>query len=368
MRNLIRLYIGLVLILIVIGLLVVFNASGYLAAKHNSPFHYYFNMHLIKVLIGLGLMIIAAIVPYKYYRQWSKPALLATVFLLIVTILFATRVKGAVRWINLGLIRFQPSELAKLVLIIHLANMLVSKGEKVKSISQGLLYMIFWVVVIGGLVFLQPNVSLSIIIFITAFVLLYVGGASFKHLVSLSIPIFLFGGTFAMLFHHSRRRIIMFYESFAGGKPVPQVLQANIALGSGGAFGVGLGQSRQSDGFVPEAYGDFIFSILGEELGFVGSVLILFIYLALFVIGIIIAKRVADKFAQLLVFGISFGILLGAFVNAAVVTGVAPTTGITLPFISYGGTSLIIGCISVGIVVNIALQEAKLIEVKVLGN
>ncbi len=360
MKNLRRIYMALAIILIMIGLLLVFNASGYLAVKTGSSSHRLFNDQLVKAIGGMFVLIIASsLIPYRYYKKYSKHALIFVLFLLVITLVAAPKVNGASRWIDLGVFRLQPSELAKLALIIHLSNMLVSKGERVKSISNGLLYMLIWVLFVATLVFLQPNVSLSIIIVATSFVLLYVGGASAKHLISLAAPTFFLGGIFAMIFQHSRSRIIMFYNILVKGEVPSQVLQANIALGSGGLWGVGLGYSRQSDGFVPYAYGDFIFSILGEEFGFVGTVFVLLLYLALFFVGILIAKRVADRFAQLLVFGISFSILFGAFINAAVVLGLMPPTGITLPFISYGGTSLIVGCFSVGIVVNIAMENAK---------
>ena len=363
MKSLYKIYLGLILSLIVIGLLIIYNASGYSAVKDSLAFEHFFNKHLVKVLLGLLLLVLFSVIPYKYYKEWSKPALIFTVLLLIATMLVAPKVKGATRWINLGFIRFQPSELAKLVLIIHLSNLLVVKENKILSLKEGLLYLLFWVFLVAGLVFLQPNVSTSIIIIVTSFALLYVGGASFKHLVSIGIPVFFFGGILAMVFHHSRNRLIWFYQSISQGKTIPQVLQAKIALGSGGWFGVGLGHSHQSYGFVPEAYKDFIFSILGEELGFLGSVTVLLAYFALFFVGILIARKVTDKFAQLLVFGLSFSLLLGGFTNIAVVIGAAPTTGITLPFISYGGTSLIIGCISAGIVINIArtgIKEARI--------
>ena len=139
----------------------------------------------------------------------------------------------------------------------------------------------------------------------------------------------------------------------------PKVLQAKIGLGSGGLFGVGIGQSRQSDLFLPESYGDFIFSVLGEQFGFLGTVLVLSLFFALFIIGVIISKLAKDEYGQLLGFAISFNIIMSAFINAGVVTGLLPTTGITLPFISFGGTSIILFCASVGILMNIAHQTKK---------
>jgi cell division protein FtsW len=169
-----------------------------------------------------------------------------------------------------------------------------------------------------------------------------------------------------MIFKHSRERVITYVESLLNGGDINlQVKQAKIALGSGGIVGIGLGHSRQSDLFLPESYGDFIFSILGEELGFAGTVTVLFLFLVLFVTCLIIAKKAQDKFGQLLVLGLGFNIIVSAFINACVVTGLIPTTGITLPFISFGGTSIILFAVSIGIIVNVGRQTVKTIELKI---
>jgi cell division protein FtsW len=161
-----------------------------------------------------------------------------------------------------------------------------------------------------------------------------------------------------MIFPHSRSRIFSFVSSVLNGGDLNfQVKQALYSLGSGGIFGVGIGNSMQSNLFLPEAYGDFIFAILGEEMGLIGSIIVLFSYMILLVAGIMIAKRARDKFGQMLAFGITISIVLYAFVNVGVTTGVLPTTGLPLPFISYGGTSLIFLCISVGILINIAFTN-----------
>ena len=162
-----------------------------------------------------------------------------------------------------------------------------------------------------------------------------------------------------MIFTHSRERIISFISSIQNGSDLNfQVKQALYGLGSGGLAGVGIGHSRQSNLFLPESYGDFIFAILGEEMGFIGVLIVLLAFLFLFIAGIYIAKKATDRFGQLLAFGISFSILTYALTNASVAIGLIPTTGLPLPFISYGGTSLILMCISVGILVNIAISNS----------
>jgi cell division protein FtsW len=202
----------------------------------------------------------------------------------------------------------------------------------------------------------------------TSFAVLYVGGAKVKHISAIIFPAIGLLGSVIMIFKHSRERVLTFINSLLTGNDINiQVKQAKIALGSGGFTGLGLGHSRQSDLFLPESYGDFIFSILGEELGFVGTVAVLFLYLFLFAICLVIAKKAKDRFGQLLVFGLAFNILISAFINAGVVTGLFPTTGITLPFISFGGTSIMIFGVSVGIIVNIARQTVKTEELRMVA-
>jgi cell division protein FtsW len=199
-----------------------------------------------------------------------------------------------------------------------------------------------------------------------SFSLLYVGGAKFKHIVGILSTTGVLVAGVIMLFSHSRERVLSYFKSLTTNADINmQVKQAKIALGSGGLLGIGVGHSRQSDLFLPEAYGDFIYSILGEQMGFVGAVAILLLYFVLFITCLIIAKKAQDKFGQLLVLGLGFNIIISAFVNAAVVTGLVPTTGITLPFISFGGTSIILFAASIGIIVNVGRQTVKTTELKI---
>jgi cell division protein FtsW len=346
--------------LTLLGLIIVMSASStYSAIRFDSLFHL-FNSHLFKVMIGILAMILFCAIPYEIYKDFSKPAIIIMTIVLILTLFFAHNIKGAGRWINLGFISFQPADVAKLVLIVHLAAMIEDKGESLKVYKEGFLYLMIWVLVIAGLILIQPNVSNAILLVFISFIMLYIGGAKFTHIMGTAFLCLLAGAGAAMLFAHSRERILSFITAVnTGGTANIQVKQALLGLGSGGIFGVGLGHSMQSNLFLPESYGDFIFAIIGEELGFLGSFIVLFSYLVLFIAGILIAKKTKDTFGQLLAFGITFSIILYALINAAVATGLVPTTGLPLPFISYGGTSLIFLCISVGILVNIAYTNAK---------
>lgn len=346
--------------LMMLGLIIVMSASStYSAIRFDNLFHL-FNSHLFKVVFGMIVLIIFCAVPYELYKEFSKPAILLMSGLLVLTLFIAPNIKGAGRWINLGFLSFQPADIAKLVLIVHLSALIEDKGELIKNYKEGFLYLMFWVLLVSGLILIQPNVSNGVLLVFISFVMLYIGGAKITHLLGTALVCLLTVAAAAMLFAHSRERILTFISALSsGGSPNIQVKQALLGLGSGGVFGVGVGHSMQSNLFLPESYGDFIFAIVGEELGFIGSVIVLMSYLVIFIAGVLIAKKTKDVFGQMLAFGITFSILIYAFINAAVATGLVPTTGLPLPFISYGGTSLIFLCISVGILVNIAYSNAK---------
>ena len=344
--------------LILIGLIVVMSASStYSSAKFDSTFHL-FNSHLFRVVLGLILMATFSFIPYEWYKKISKPAIMGIAFVLIITLFIAPQVKGAGRWLNLGFITIQPADIAKLLLIIHLAFLLEKKSEDILDFKNGFMFLFIWVMIIAGLIFIQPNVSTAILIVVISLTMLYVGGARIKHIFLTSVGLIIAAGSFAMILSHSRKRILGYIGSFGeGGELNHQLKQGLLSLGSGGLFGVGIGNSKQSNLFLPEAYGDFIFGILGEETGFIGVVIVLLFYMVLFIAGILIAKKAKDKFGQMLAFGISFSIIIYAFVNTAVATGLFPTTGLPLPFISYGGTSIIFLSASIGILINIAIYN-----------
>lgn len=344
--------------LMLLGLIIVMSASStYSVVKFDSVFHL-FNSHLFKVGLGVLFMALFCFIPYEYYKKISKPAIIFTVIILFLTLLIAPDIKGAGRWLNLGIISIQPADMARLALIIHLAVLLEDKANLLDNYRHGFLYLFIWIVIISGLIVLQPNISNAALMILISLIILYVGGAKLKHILVSMFSVAAVGSIAAIIYPHSRQRIYTFIDSILQGGDVNlQVKQALYSLGSGGILGVGVGNSMQSNLFLPEAYGDFIFAILGEELGFIGAVIVLSGYLLLFFTGIIVAKNTRDRFGQMLAFGISISIITYAFINVAVTTGLLPTTGLPLPFISYGGTSLLFLCISIGILINIALTN-----------
>jgi cell division protein FtsW len=345
--------------LMLLGTIIVMSASStYSEFKFDSLFRLS-NSHLGKVCLGLLAMVLFSAIPYEYYKKVSKHAAFATVIMLIFTLIFAPSIKGAGRWINLGITSFQPADVARLVLIIHLAYLIENKDEVLKDFHNGFKYLLIWVLIISVLILVQPNISNGVLLLGTCLVMMYVGGAKFTHVLYTSAACVMGGLGAALLFSHSHSRITTFLNHLSNGHDINiQVKQSILGIGSGGLFGVGIGHSLQSNLFLPEAYGDFIFAIFGEETGFIGSILLLLCFILLFVAGLLIAKKTKDKFGQLLAFGITFSTVIYALVNVAVAIGIVPTTGLPLPFISYGGTSLIFMCISTGILINIALTNA----------
>ena len=344
--------------LMLLGLVIVMSASStYSVFKFESVFHL-FNSHLFKVGLGILFMILFCFIPYEFYKGFSKGALIATAVLLVITLIIAPSIKGAGRWLDLGFISLQPADIAKLTLVIHLAFLLEDKANLIDNFRHGFMYLFIWVILISGLILIQPNFSNGILLILISLTIMFVGGARLKHIFVSLISVITAGGLVALIYPHSRARIFSFVSSIQSGSDINlQVKQALYSLGSGGVTGVGVGNSMQNNLFLPEAYGDFIFAILGEELGFIGAVLVLLSFFTLFIAGIMVAKKTKDRFGQILAFGITLSVVTYAFVNIAVTTGLLPTTGLPLPFISYGGTSLLFLCISVGILINIALSN-----------
>lgn len=354
MRLIYRVFLSIVLILVVIGITMVLGATSGVKRDYSMIIN-----HLSKVLFALGAFILGMFTPYEKYRKFTKGLMMLVIVLLIFTLLVGLTKKGASRWINLGFFSFQPSELAKIAIVMHLSNLIDRKGELIKDFKKGYLPSLFWIFLTAFLIVLQPNLSTAGLIIATGLSLLFVSGARNKHLIFTSAIVLLIGIAVMMSFSHGRARIYSFLGIGEKKEISIQSYQANIALGSGGLTGRGLAQNRQSDEFLPEAYGDFIYAIIGEQFGFIGTVTVLLIFIILMFLGIYIAYKCTDRYGQLLAFGLTLVICLNAFVNMAVVSGAWPVTGITLPFISYGGTAIITFGYTVGVVVNIAIKNAK---------
>lgn len=349
-------------VLLLLGLVLVLSASSTIASVlHNDQFYLFYG-HLGKAVIGFLILVACSAIPYEIYKNLSKWAMLASVLLLFVVFFDNSSInseKSVHRWLTFPF-TFQPADIARIALLVHLAVLLENKSESITNFKEGFIFPLFWILLTSALILAQPNVSTATLIFITGLILLFVAGAKLKHIFFTVLSCIFVGGAAAMIYDHSRVRVINFISSmFQDGRVNWQVQQSIYSFGSGGITGVGLGHSAQRNLFLPEAYSDFIFAIVGEEIGFIGSMLILTIYLAIFVCGILIAKNTSDDYGKILAFGISITFVLYAFIHAGVALGVLPTTGLPLPLISHGGTSLWITCFSLGVLMNIGLSNVE---------
>jgi cell division protein FtsW len=350
-QNIDRILLGSVIILIIFGIWLVFSATIYLAdLKYNSAV-YYLERHIIRSALGLFVMILLiALLDYRKLREYAFLIFAVAVLLMVLTLIF-----GDKRWLKIGPLILQPSEFAKLALLIYLAHLVEKNRERLSSFKLGFLPLISVVFLVSALALIQKSFTMSFLIFISGLFLIYFGGARFRHIAIVliaTIPL----GVLAVLIEPYRVKRLLSY--FGEGMPY-QTMQALIGLGNGGLFGVGPGHSRQRELFLPLAYNDYIFSILGEEYGFIGALFVIFIFFVIFYRGFKIAESVYDDFGKLLAGGITFMIFLTTLVHIGVVLGL-PATGIPLPFISYGGSSMIANCIAVGILLNISKQVKTL--------
>lgn len=380
-----------VLVLLAFGVLVVYTASSTWAAKKYEDSEYLLNLHVWKVLGAVILIFIGMNFDYKNYQKYTKPVMFAVLGLLIATLILKSEVKGTYRFLDLGLATFQPSEIAKFVLVFHLSNLIAAKGEKILEFKDGYMTLLLWIVVIALLVMFQPNFSMGSMILLTGFIIMYLSGVRFKHLIVTVLPMIPLLITYLFLAKYRTNRIGLYLDNFEAlikvdteaikavineavvkfsVSPLGQLWQGILAFGNGGLLGVGLGNSRQRDFFVPEAHGDFIFSIVGEEYGLLGTALFMILFLLIFLRGYKIAKYTEDPFGKYLALSITVVITSYAFVNAGVTLGILPVTGLPMPFVSYGGTSILVSAFAIGVLLNISKQtdlHPKLSRIPVVG-
>jgi len=314
--------------------------------------------HAVKVLLGLLTIFVVMHIDYHVYRKVTKPVLLSAVILLLITVALGGEVKGAKRWLDLGGIGFQPSEFAKYALLFHLCALIAVKRELIRNFKTGFLPLMIWIGAVTGLVLLQPNFSTGAMIFAISVMLLFVGHARLTHIgatVGALVPLLLV----YMLSAEYRMHRIMTFLNGGGGSGAQanyQSWQGIIGFGNGGIFGLGPGGSRQRELFLPESYGDFVFSIVGEEYGLIGTLFVVTLFLTILLRGMKIAKHARDDFGQMLAYGITGTITLYALINAGVTLGILPTTGLPMPFVSYGGSSMLFSSAAVGVLLNISSQ------------
>ncbi len=354
----------LVLLLMSIGLVMLLSASfpsSYYNTKNNDPMYYFVRQGIFAVM-GVAAMLFIGKINYKRFRGVAKTLLYVSIFLLIFVAIpgnpFAVTVKGATRWIGVGeLFNFQPSEIAKMAIVIYFSDSISKKKDLMRSFRYGILPYAMLLIVTAGLVAIEPHLSGAILILGVGAALMLVGGINWAWVFGA------LGGAAAMLYFalfvvgYNTSRIQFWLNPWADAQNKGyQLSQSLITIGSGGLLGVGLGKSRQKFLFLPEEHNDFIFAIICEELGLIGASVIMLLFAALILRGYWIALHARDRFGSLMVIGVTTLIAMQTFLNIGVVTGLLPTTGISLPFFSYGGTALSIQLAEMGVVLSVSRQ------------
>ncbi len=346
-----------VLIISIFGIVMVYSSS-YVWAEYKFDDAFKFVKHQgLFFLIGLFLIFIIVKIDYKIYEKYSNKILLSCLILLILVIIpgIGTVRNGSRSWFGIGSFGIQPSEFAKLGLIIFISKYLSKNEKNLKDIKKGVLPILGLVLIIFGLIMLQPDFGTGVIILMTSVGLLFVGGVNFKFF--LRIGLIGVAGIVALIAVAPYRleRILSFLNPWSD--PLGsgfQIIQSLYAIGPGGLFGYGFLNSRQKHFYLPEPQTDFIFSIISEEFGFMGVIIVSTLFLTIIIRGFRISRNTTDLFGKYVAFGITFGLAFQACLNLMVVVGLIPVTGVTLPFLSYGGSSLLITLCSMGILLNIS--------------
>ncbi|WP_297519147.1 putative lipid II flippase FtsW [uncultured Clostridium sp.] len=353
-----------IIVLLSFGIIMVYSASFYKAIISEDNSMYFFIRQAGFGFIGFCGMVLISRIDYKKYRKFARLGLIVSFIAIGITILKIPGIThsayGATRWLKFGPITVQPSEFVKYAVVLFAAVELSRMGIKIKSFRKGVLPVLLGIVFFAGMIVAQKSLSIAIVTGVSGIILIFAAGAKIKHMLlifSSAIPV-LIGAIALEPFRIAR--VFNFVDPWkdAAGKGY-QVIQSFYALGSGGVVGLGLGESRQKTMYMPEPHNDFIFSIIGEELGLIGCVFVIVLFLIFIYRGIIISVTAKDVYGTLLALGITSIIAIQAIINIAVVTGSMPVTGVPLPFISYGGTALVINLFAMGILLNISRQCEK---------
>lgn len=345
-------------LLIMIGLVFIYNTSITNAIRLEKYELYFFIKQFISVIVGFFALMLAYKIPLSFYRKNVMIIFFVTLVLLI-AVFFLPAVNGAKRWIPLPFFAFQPSELAKFTVILYLAHYLDKKNDKMWDFMTGFLPATLLVGVLAALIILEPDFGTTMIILVVAFSMFLAGGARITHIlgiVGIVLPVLI---AVMLAGDYRRERLTVFFnpwsDPYGDGY---QLIQSLTAVGSGGWFGKGIGNSTQKLSFLPEAHTDFIYAIIAEEIGLIGAVLVFLIILFFFLKTLKTAFIHEDKFKRLLIFGISVLIFVQSFVHIFVVMGLMPTKGLTLPFVSYGGSAIVMMMFFVGVILR-SIEESE---------
>lgn len=352
-----------------LGLVMVYSSSAFLGAERFQSATFFFQRHAVRVLIGLVVLVAAARIDYHAYERFAPAVLGASLLLLVVLLaLGGEGVRGANRWLSVAAFNIQPTEIARVACVVYLARLLDRKGDRMASWRDGVLPSVLVLGLLSLLILLQPNLGSTIALLATGFVMIHLAGARKLHLGLLLLSGALVAWIQVLRHPYMMERVEAWRGLWGGSVDALgrnwQLSQSILALGSGGLFGTGPGHGLQKVFFLPDPHTDFIFAVVGEELGLLGTGAVLVAYLLLFLRGLKVAGSAPDRFGFLLAAGLTVNLSIYVAMNIAVVTGVIPTTGLPLPFLSYGGSALVVNLGVIGVLLNIANQMEPGIRAK----
>jgi cell division protein FtsW len=334
----------------------VFSASSATAYADYHDTAHYLKRQVAYLLVGLVLAYVVYRLDYRKLRGIAPAVVVVTFVLLVVTLIphVGLAAGGSRRWLGLHAISFQPSEVGKLALVLFLAAKLSQLGEGIRSLSKGVAPVLFVTLLLAAPVFLEPDMGTGSLYIFTAFAILFTAGARFEHLIMCALVMLPAAAIVVGSSAYKRARILAFLNPWKDAQNTGfHIVQSLLALGSGGLFGLGLGASRQKYFYLPMPHTDFIFAVIGEELGMLGCITVIALFVLFAVRAVTLAIKVEDRFGMLLALGCTFMIVIQAFINIGVVTSSWPVTGVPLPFMSFGGTSLVVCLIAVALIANI---------------
>jgi len=351
---------SVVAILVGIGLVMIFSASSATAYSINHDAMYYLKRQVMWLIVALGAAYFAYRIDYHKLKKIAPAVLVLSILSLILVLVphVGMLVNGARRWLGAGSLSVQPSEFAKLALVLYLAAMLSSRGERITSLVRGLFPLCVPMAIMVMLILKEPDMGTASLLAMVAFAMFFAAGARWEHLTLILISTVPIVAISVLSSPYKRARILAFMDPWKDPQNTGfHIVQSLLALGSGGLFGVGLGASRAKFFYLPEQYTDFIFAVLGEELGLIGAVSVIILFLIFAYRATRIALGAPDRFGFFLALGCTALIVIQAFINIGVVTSSWPVTGVPLPFVSFGGSSLVVSLVAVALIINVGRQR-----------
>jgi cell division protein FtsW len=346
--------------LVTVGVVMVFNTSYFFAGERfGDPLHV-FRKHLVSIVLGVLACFAASRLRSSTYERLAYPALAVVVLMLIAVLIPGVGLirGGARRWIGFGAMNLQPSEIAKVVAVLYLARSMVRKGPRLMTFSLGVLPHFIVVGALAALVVVEPDFGTAALLGVTLFAMLFAGGVRWRHLALPILPIVPLAIYAISSSPYRLRRVMVFLDPWEHPRDAGfQLVQSFLAFGSGGLFGAGLGDSKQKMFYLPEAHTDFIFSVIGEELGLIGALMMVGLFALLAIRGLRVALHHPTVFGQLVAFGVTTVIVLQAGINMAVVLGLLPTKGLALPFVSYGGSAMLGAMMAIGVLLALSRES-----------